>query len=267
MSVYNKEKPEFFDASLNSMVHQTILPEQIIIVEDGPLGEQLKQVEKKYIQQYGDMFTVVPIETNSGLANALNKGLDKSRNEYVARMDSDDISLPDRCEKELKEFIIHPELSIVGSDMDEFLDSPEIIISRRVVPRTEEEIIKFGRRRNPFNHPSVMFRLNDVVKCGGYNIKRKRAQDYELFVTMVNLGFHAKNIPESLLKFRSNSGSIKRRKKWSHCKAHIDVVKTLCKKGYSSVLDVIVVFGGQIIMFVVPESIARVISNNILRRK
>ena len=108
MSIYHKEKPIFFVESVESMLKQTIKPDEIVIVKDGPLTPELDQTIKKYENQYSGLFTIVPLEKNLGLGLALNEGLKKCRNELVARMDTDDISLENRCELQLKEFDKNP---------------------------------------------------------------------------------------------------------------------------------------------------------------
>lgn len=267
MSIYDKETPAFFDESIKSMLAQTVLPEQIVIVEDGPINENLTSIISKYIAEYSDLFTVVTISANNGLANALNEGLKACRNELVARMDTDDISLPSRCKRQLSLFQNHPELSLIGTNIDEFIDDPDKIISSRVVPSEESEILKFSRRRNPFNHPTVMFRKSDVMRMGGYNVKRRRAQDFELFTSMIHEGCRATNINESLLKFRYNENSFERRKTWSHCMAYVQVVYTFWRMGYSSLGDLILVFCGQAVVHFVPQKIMKFIFNSVLRKQ
>lgn len=266
MSVYEKENPEWFRTSIESMLQQTVQPEQMVIVEDGPLTKELRVVIDKYLNEEKSIFTIVKLENNSGLAVALNSGLACCRNEFVARMDSDDISMPTRCEKELECFVANPELTIVGSNIDEFIDDPMIVTGTRAVPQMHEQICKYSHRRNPFNHPTVMYRRNAVLAMGGYNPKRKRAQDYELFASMVNSGYQAKNINESLLKFRANSSSLVRKKSWEHCMAHVKVVNVLRKKGYASILDELIVLLGQTAMYVSPNWLTRILITNVLRK-
>ena len=128
MSVYDKEKPEYLKQSIESMLNQTVKPEQFVVVEDGALNKSLSDIIDKYKADFNELFTIVKLQVNGGLGNALNQGLKACRNELVARMDSDDISLPRRCEKELKLFLDNPELSIVGTNIDEFWDNPNEII-------------------------------------------------------------------------------------------------------------------------------------------
>jgi len=265
MSVYSKEESSYLKESLESMLAQTLQPEQIVIVKDGPLTEELDAVINEYTFKYSKIFTVVPLTENIGLGKALDKGLKSCRNELVARMDTDDISLPVRCEKQVQEFQKDSALSIVGTMIDEFYDEPNNIVSSRIVPTDHEEIVAFMRRRSPFNHPSVMFKKSEVIRCGGYGTFRRK-QDLDLFSRMINYGCKTANINEPLLLFRSNEDNFRRRKSWTYCKSYIDVQYAIWKRGHCSLLDLTYVVWGQITIFVLPMSLLKVVSNKFLRK-
>lgn len=266
MSVYYKENPEHFRTSIESMINQTLKPDQIVIVKDGKLTAELNGVIDQYVSSYPGLFTIVPLKENVGLGLALNEGLKACRNELVARMDTDDISLPERCELQVNEFIKNKELTIVGTQIDEFNDDPSNIVSSRIVPINYDNIIKFSRRRNPFNHPSVMYRKSHVLNCGGYKNLR-RNQDFDLFVRMINSGYKAININKSLLLFRANNDNLKRRKSWEKCKSNITIVYNFWRKGYSSFIDFIIVSISQIIVYFLPSVIFNWFSKKFLRKK
>ena len=158
MSVYYKENPEWFDKSIECMFEQTIKPSEFILVEDGPLTNELYEVVEKYKKEYPNEFNVIAIEKNVGLGPALKRGVEECSCEYIARMDSDDYCLPERIEKELKIFEQDPEIGIVGTNVSEFMDSIDNVICNVILPEKNEEIIKFSKKRNPFRHPSVMFK-------------------------------------------------------------------------------------------------------------
>ena len=232
MSVYYKENPEYFRTSIDSMLNQTLPPNEIVIVKDGELTGELEKVINDAVRDYPGLFTIVPLKINVGLGLALNEGLKVCRNELIARMDSDDISLNNRCELQVEEFINNKYLSIVGSQINEFYDDPRNIISSRIVPTKHEDILKFSRRRSPFNHPTVMFKKSEVLGCEGYHdIKRK--EDIDLFARMLNKGCKAKNIDKALLLFRSNEDNFSRRKSWENCRSYISVIYDFWRKGYS----------------------------------
>jgi len=266
MSVYDKENPEWLRTSIESMLQQTVKPEQFVIVKDGPLTDVLNAVIEEYRQAYQSLFTIVSLSENVGLGHALDLGMAECRNELIARMDSDDISLPKRCEKELALFESDSELAIVGSNIDEFYDDPSDVKLSRVVPSEPEEIRRNIARITPFNHPTVMYKKSEVIRCGGYG-KVRRKQDRDLFSRMINMGCKARNINESLVLFRSNADNYKRRKSWSYCKSTIDVTIKIWKRGHCSFGDLMYVIVGQMVLFLMPMPVMKLISDNLLRKK
>jgi len=265
MSVYAKENPSYFKESIDSMLNQSLKPDEIVIVKDGPLTDALETIIKEYSSQNNQLFTIVPLKKNVGLGRALDKGIAVCRNELVARMDTDDISSADRCEKQVQMFEDNPNLSMVGTMIDEFYDTPDNIVSSRKVPLHDKEIYKFMRRRSPFNHPTVMFRKSQVIRCGGYgNFRRK--QDLDLFSRMINSGCETANINESLLLFRSNEDNFKRRSSWSYCKSYIDVQIAIWKRGHCSFSDLMYVIAGQIVLYISPRWMMKWISRSYLRK-
>lgn len=265
MSLYVKEKPEYLPLAIDSMLNQTAKPDEIIIVEDGPLNEELYSIVNGYKDKYPELFTIVVNENNIGLGLALNEGLKVARNGLVARMDTDDISKPSRCEKQLKVFENNPELSIVGSWVDEFYSNPEEVISTRVVPETNEDIYNFAKKRSAFNHPVVMYRKSKVLENNGYSDLR-RNQDVDMFGRMLYSGCKAYNIQESLLWFRSNLDLAKRRKSWDNTKSYISTIKNFWKMGYSSFGNYMTVAIAQTIMFLMPVKLQNWIYKKFLRK-
>ena len=265
MSLYVKEKPAYLPLAIDSMLAQTVKPDEIIIVEDGPLNDELYAIVERYKSSYPELFTIVKNETNLGLGLALNRGLSVARNELVARMDTDDISKPDRCEKQLKVFEKDPELAIVGAWVDEFGESPDNILSTRAVPETSDAIYRFAKRRSAFNHPVVMYKKSIVLENGGYSDLR-RNQDVDLFGRMLFAGCIAYNIPESLLWFRSNVDLSKRRKSWQNTKTYIKTIKKFWKMGYSGFFDYLIVAIAQTGMYLMPVKVQNGVYKVFLRK-
>ena len=144
MSVYYKEKPEWLEQSIESMMKQTILTNDFVIIKDGKLTEELDRVIDTYCQRYPDIFHVVELERNMGLGPALAIGIHECKNQYIARMDSDDISIPTRCQKQLEKFQEDPELDMIGSSIAEFIDTIDNVQAYRNLPESDEEIKKFA---------------------------------------------------------------------------------------------------------------------------
>ena len=266
MSVYYKENPEYLELSIQSMLNQTILPDEFIIVKDGPLTNELNNIIEQYKNTKNVYFNIIQLKENGGLGQALNYGIKACRNELIARMDSDDISLSDRCEKQLKVFENSPQLSIVGTQMDEFFDDPKNIVSSRIVPTTDKEIKQFSKRRSPFNHSTVMYRKSDLIRLGGYHTSGRK-EDLELFIRMLNNGCLAENINESLLLYRANFDNFKRRKTWKNCSEYIGIIFKSYKKGYCGLNDLLYVICGQLAMWVLPLNILKYLNEKYLRKK
>lgn len=265
MSLYHKEKPEYLRLALDSMLNQTVKPDEIVMVEDGPLTEELYVVLDAFEQQNPDLLHRVKNEKNLGLGLALNRGLAACRNELVARMDTDDISKPNRCEKQILRFMQKPELAIVGSYIDEFSGTTDNVISQRKVPLTTDEIYAFAKRRSAFNHPAVMYKKSKVLEQGGY-ADMKRNQDVDLFGRMLYAGCLAENIDEALLWFRSSDELAKRRKSWENTWSYIDTIKRFWKMGYSGFTDYAIVAVAQTGMFLLPVSVQNWLYKKLLRK-
>lgn len=265
MSLYAKEKPEYLPLAIDSMVNQTVRPEEIVIVEDGPLSDELAAIVDNYKNDYPGLFTIVKNQKNLGLGLALNEGLKVARNDLIARMDTDDISKPDRCEKQLKVFESDSELAIVGSWVDEFYGSIDEVVSTRVVPERYEDIYQFAKKRSAFNHPVVMYKKSKVLQNCGYSDLR-RNQDVDLFGRMLFSGCKAYNIQESLLWFRSNVDLAKRRKSWENTKSYIQTIKKFWKMGYSSFGNYVSVMFAQMILFMLPIRLQNWVYKRFLRK-
>jgi glycosyltransferase involved in cell wall biosynthesis len=265
MSLYIKEKADYLRMSIDSMLQQTVMPDEIVIVKDGPLTDELEAVLQEYQAKHPNLFNIVPIEKNIGLGLALNLGLTNCRNEIVARMDTDDISLPKRCEKQLQAFETDKQLAIVGTNVDEFYDNPLEIISSRIVPANHDEIYEFAKRRSAFNHPTVMYKKSKVLECGGYGDLR-RNQDVDLFGRMLFAGNKAVNLDESLLLFRSNKALFKRRRSWENTKSYITTIRKLWVLGYSGFYDYLIVGLAQTLMFICPVNVQNMLYKKFLRK-
>lgn len=260
MSLYKKEKPEYLRLAIDSMINQTVPPDEIVIVEDGPLTDELYAVLDEY-----PILHRVKNETNLGLGLALNVGLKKCKNELVARMDTDDCSKPERCEKQLLRFSEKPYLAIVGSHIDEFVGDVSNVISQRVVPTTTKEIYDYAKRRSAFNHPAVMYSKTAVLDAGGY-ADLKRNQDVDLFGRMQFLGYKAENIDEALLWFRSSDELAKRRKSWQNTWSYIATIRKFWKMGYSSFVDYAMVGIAQTGMYLMPVKLQNFVYRKFLRK-
>lgn len=217
MSVYVKENPNHVKASIESMINQTVKPDEFVIVKDGPLTAELEKVIDEF-KKY-DIVKIIELKENVGLGRALNIGINNCANEYIARMDADDISHKYRCEKQLQRFMKNPRLSVVGTSVAEFIDYPSNIVGYRNVPSNHLEIKKYIKTRSPFNHPSVMFKKTDVINAGGYKHLYLN-EDYYLWIRMFQNNCEFENINEPLVNMRIDEDTYMRRGGWKHFISH-----------------------------------------------
>ena len=231
MSVYYKENAEYLRSAMNSIWNQTVKTDNFILVCDGGLTPELDRVIEDMMEQHHEDLRVIRMEKNRGLGNALNVGIKHCKNELVARMDSDDISRPDRCERQLKVFAEKPDVSIVSGVVEEFVQSTNKVDARRVLPENQEEIVAFAKKRNPFNHPCVMYKKSAVEAAGGYQ-DFYLLEDYYLWIRMLQRGCVGYNIQQPLLWMRAGSEMYKRRAGWKYAMSQKKLFKYMRDCGF-----------------------------------
>lgn len=238
LSVYNNESDTNLISSLKSvLVNQTVLPDQVVLVVDGPIREELENIIDKFSFSFSN-FHVIRLNSSKGLANALNEGLKHCENEIVFRMDTDDISLPSRFETQLKFMNLNDDIAVCGSYVLEFDENEDDIVSSRKVPLSHEEIVNFCKRRCPMSHPSVCFRKSAVLDTGGYPLTYP--EDYLLWIRMIKADYKFANIPEFLLKMRTNEAFIKRRG-FSFLIGELKIYFFLYKIGWISIINLVII--------------------------
>lgn len=212
MSVYKNDDPEYFKVALESIYFdQTLKPSQVVIVGDGQLTPLQLAVLSEFTKKVGnDIVTFIPLPQNMGLAAALNAGLKDCRHEIVARMDSDDISLPHRFEKQINFMVENPSIDVCGAWIDEIDTKTESYISTRRVPLTHAEIKLFARKRSAVSHPSVVFKKSKILAVGGYPLFKK-SQDFALWSLLLMNNAVFANLNEVLLKMRTGRDLMARR--------------------------------------------------------
>lgn len=257
MSVYDKAEPKALRLSIESMLAQTYPPEQFILVWDGPVRDTLKDVVARFSVAQPGLFTIVDLPENHGLAYALNAGLAEARNELVARMDSDDYALPERCEKQVLAFERDDKLDILGTNIALFEGSiVHILGTTRDYPTDREMIKNVLRRNDPFSHPTVMYKRDAVLGCGGYDPQLRRRQDYDLFSRMiVGADCVGENLSERLLLFRADADYLKRNRNSESCNNRLLVQKKIWKRGNCSLFDYVYVWLGITVSRLIPRSL------------
>lgn len=231
MSLYIKEKPEFLKQCLDSLLSQTVCPNEIVVVKDGPLTEELEEVLQMYVSSNPQLYKIVALEKNQGLGLALAEGILHCSNELVARMDTDDISVPNRFELQLAEFEKDCTLDVCGGHIIEFEENEGEYIAERRVPLTQKEIVSYQKKRSAFNHATVMFKKSKVLEAGNYK-DCPLMEDDMLWVDLITAGAKCMNINEYLCKVRTNRDMIARRGGLSYYKKYKKARKMIYKTGF-----------------------------------
>lgn len=258
MSVYKKEKAEYLKLALDSVINQTLKPDEIVLVQDGELTKELYAVIKRYKQKYPNIFKTYPLKQNQGLGKALNYGMEKCSNELIARMDTDDIANPNRFELQIQEFIKDKDLALCGGQIAEFADNPNEITGFRNVPLTHNEILTFVKKRNPFNHVTVMFKKQAVQSVGSYQ-HMPYFEDYWLWARMLKAGYKTKNVDNVLVKVRAGQDMIARRGGWHYIKFIAKFEKALYKIEIINLFDLLVYVILRSVVAVIPESLRLIV--------
>ena len=210
MSVYSKTNSAYLDEAISSVwTAQELKPSELVIVYDGQVSQSVETVTKKWKKELGTLMVEVKIPRNGGLANALNKGLEKCSYELVARMDDDDVSLPSRFLCQIQYMMNHPDVAILGTQVEGCSQNLSNVLVKKKLPTNRKDIVNFSRYRCPFNHPSVMFRKSIIKKMGGY--PRIYPEDYPLWVKIIACGYGVANLPQVLVHMRLEEAIYRRR--------------------------------------------------------
>ena len=241
MSVYKRETAINLQMAMDSIWNQTKQTNDFVLVCDGPISDELNDVIHKAEQTHPNTLNVIRLKNNTGLGNALNTGIKHCKNDLIARMDSDDISRPYRCEKQLEQFQKKEDLCICSGIVEEFTNDPNIVYSLRIPPETHKDIKEFMKTRNPFNHPCVMYRKNAVEASGGY-MDFYLLEDYFLWIRIIKKGFIGYNIQEPLLWMRGGKDLYKRRGGWKYARSQVNLLKYMKKVGIITMKEFLIGF-------------------------
>ena len=266
MSVYYKEKPEYLKYSILSMLNQTIFPDEFVLVKDGKLTKELDKVIEEFCIEYPKLFNIVALETNRGLGPALEIGINACKNEFIARMDSDDYSCPTRIEKEFEIFKKYPELGLVGTNVKEFEGSIDNVICDVILPENHDQIYSFSKKRCPFRHPSLLYKKSEVLKAGNYR-EFYLCEDYDIYVRMLRAGCKCYNIQEPLVFMRVSKDFYKRRGGFKYMMTILKFKNEQLKIRYFSLKDYLISVVPHIIVCLMPNTMRDYVYRNFLRKK
>lgn len=229
MAVYHKDNPEHFAVALDSMLYQTYPADEIVIVKDGPITKALQEVIDERSSR-DISFHELALETNRGHGEARRVGVEACRNELIAVMDADDISVPTRCEQQVTYMEKNCETDVLGGQIEEFIGNPNDVVGKRLVPLTDKEIKTYLRVRCPMNQVTVMFRKSSVVRVGNYQDWYSN-EDYYLWIRQVLAGGRFANLPSTLVFVRVGQGMYHRRGGWKYFKSEYGIQKLMLDKG------------------------------------
>ncbi|MBW5408396.1 glycosyltransferase [Morganella morganii] len=256
ISLYNKEKPDYLYSSLLSIKDNTILPSQIVIVFDGPISNDLSDVVFTFMNLLP--IDIIKLPKNVGLGNALNIGLTKCNYDIIFRMDTDDICLPNRFEKQINYIQENPHISLVGSNTEEFNEDMTISNGQRHVACEHDDIIKLAKKRNPFNHMTVAFKKSAILAVGGYQ-HHLYMEDYNLWLKLIAAGYKTHNLQDILVNVRAGSSMVSRRRGLTYIKSEFQLAKLKIKSKIDTPLSATIIFFMRSIPRILPTSLLNVI--------
>lgn len=218
-SIYYKENPGHFNLFMQSIwEQQTLPPTEMVLVEDGILTNELYKQIDIWKNRLGDKFKIVKLPQNVGTGKAKNIGLQNCTYDIVCIADTDDIYISNCFEKQLNFLDQHPEITIVGGQLYEFIDNIQNVVSKRILPSQHEDLIIFAQKRSPFNNMTIAYRKKDILNVGGYQ-HHLWMEDYNLFLRLIAKGYKLHNLPDFLVYARIDNGMHIRRRGWKYVKS------------------------------------------------
>lgn len=263
MAVYDGDKPEYFEMALDSVANNFVVPHEIVLVQDGPIREELKRIIHKYLNILPIKLVVLP--ESGGLGPALQVGLKLCNYDWVARFDSDDICEPFRFQKQLEYIKSHPFVDAFSAPIIEFSSCPfENSHVLRKVPIGEQNLIKYAKWRNPFNHMSVMFRKAAVVDSGGY-YSEPSFEDYSLWVRMIVKGYSLNNMDEVVVRARSGDAILERRGGMKYIKNELYMLRLMRNLKFISPVRYFISLILKLPIRLLPKKLRLYVYNNVMR--
>jgi hypothetical protein len=255
MSVWHGDDPGFLEQAFTSVVRgQTRPPDDVVLVQDGPVPDELAAMIAHLIDTSPVPTTLVALDANVGLGIALDQGMAACAHDIVARMDADDIAIPHRFAVQVP--LVEGGVDLVGSSLLEFGTDADDIVGKRVPPIDPAEIVRYARFHQPFNHPTVVYRRSVVEAAGGYR-HLALMEDYLLFAKMIAQGCTVANVEEPLVLYRVGAGAYGRRGGVALLKSEWRLQRRLHEMGFTSQVQFVrnvVVRGGYRL---VPEPVRR----------
>lgn len=265
MPLWYKEKTEYLAASLESMLSQTVPPVEIAMITEHKLTKETEELLDSLRKRNPEVSLLVVLNESlaeKGLGTILAYGVTACHCDIIARMDTDDISFPNRCEKELEILMKHPDITIVGGGLQKFTDNPEQADGYRIPPEKGKQLRQYSKFRNPFNHPTVMFRKEAILKVGNYS-PIKECEDYELWYRVLKSGYQGYNIQEPVLYYRAGMDMLKRRKNKTFYLQSLELVKRMRSDCYINWMEALLATTMQRMRFYFPFALNRFVYKHV----
>lgn len=266
MSVYEKEQPAWLRAAVESMLAQTVPPSEFVIVEDGPLTDGLYKEIARFEAGYPGLFHIVSYSENRGLGYALHEGMTFCTKPVVARMDSDDLARPERMKVQLS-LMEEQRLDMVGSQVVEFVESPERPVALTDLPEDHDAIVTYSKRRNPFRHPPMTFRRDKVLEAGSYSPEFLYFEDWDLFNRMLAIGCRAGNVHEPIVAMRVSPDFYARRGGIAYLRYAWRFKRSQMGSGWFTPVDLVASFLPQAVVCLLPNAARSAVYTKMLRRR
>jgi glycosyltransferase involved in cell wall biosynthesis len=239
MTVYHGDCLAYLKESFSSITNQTLMPNEIVLVIDGPIHDELKKYIFQLEEKNSELLKVVRLKKNIGLASALNMGIKSCSYDLIARMDTDDYSLNTRFEKQINLMINNKNIDLVGSWYKQFDSTLTNFTTDRKVPQSHSDIVNYARFRVPINHPSIIIRKSALSKIGGYPEDLGFFEDWGLTFRLIKNGNILINIQEYLIHVRGGSDFYQRRGGFQYFISEIKYLIKMRDKGYFTSIDFI----------------------------
>lgn len=264
ISVYAKDNAHYFSEALQSLCDSSIVPDEVILICDGPLTTALESIIYSY--QLKLPLKIIKLKSNQGLGLALRQGLRYCQYEWVARFDADDICCRDRFEKQLKLLEQCPGIDVLGGQIIEFTDIiEEDNVVKKTVPFEHEQITAYAKLRNPINHMTVMFKKSSVLEVGNYQ-NAPLYEDYDLWIRMLLKGYTFANLEDVLVLARAGKNMYERRGNLSYARQEIKMQYKFYKIGFLSSFELVRNLLIRIPVRLIPNGLRSLIYTNLLRQ-
>ena len=265
MSIYCKVNPNDLKVSINSILNQTFKTNEFIIIKDGKLTNKQENILNNIIKNNNKkIFKIYQFEKNQGAGLAYKKGIEMCTNKWAAIMDSDDIALNTKFEKQMKYLLKHKNIDAIGTNAIEFLNNKDNIISTRIMPETNKKIVKFAHGRCPMIQPTVIFKVEAVKKAGNYQ-HSPLTEDYDLYIRMIMNNCKFYNYQEILYCIRTNENFFKRRGGIKYLKTILSFKYKYYKNGYFSLFEFLKTAGSSVVVSLMPNKLRTIIYKKFLR--